>query len=281
MGARGRANATAATGYLAEIAFQQRRYADAAELAETVIDAGYALTASPEEPFVNEGSTEEIFAVVNTVQDNPGVNGSLATFHHVNGRGGDVIVSTDLFNNGYQATIDSDDLEAADAAGDTLIDLRAALLISFNPNNSDINVEKYEDFANNADDLILVRLATFYLMRAEALARTVGVTEEAIMLLNAVHSRSVRLLDDEGMPVEDTDGLTTYEADDFDSPEEFIEAVILERRVELAFEGNRLHDLKRLMRSIRGLPFDDNMLVLPIPQRDLDANQMLVQNPGY
>ena len=74
--------------------------ADAARLAEQVIAGPFELTAEPNGPFVDEGSSEEIWAIVNTSQDNPGVNGSLPTFHHVGGRGGDVIASDDLVNNG-------------------------------------------------------------------------------------------------------------------------------------------------------------------------------------
>ncbi len=273
-GARGRANGTAATAYLAEIAFQQRDYPQAAALAQTVIDAGYDLAASPEIPFVNEGSSEEIMAVINTVQDNPGVNGSLATFHHINGRGGDVVVNPDLKENGYLAVIPAAQL--AEAGPDTLIDLRSDRLTS-----SDIfNVEKYEDFANNADDLMLVRSATFYLMRAEALARINGINAESLMLLNAIRNRSIRRVNAAGEE-SDASAIVSYEAADFADAAALIEAIILERRVELAFEGNRLHDLRRLEREVRGVAFNADMLLFPIPQREIDANDMLVQNPGY
>ncbi|MEM9930690.1 MAG: RagB/SusD family nutrient uptake outer membrane protein, partial [Bacteroidota bacterium] len=274
-GDRGRANATAATAYLAEIAFQQRDYPRAATLAQQVIDAGYPLAASPEEPFVTEGSSEEIFAVISTTQDNPGVNGSLATFHHINGRGGDVVVNVDLKENGYEAIIPASQ-QAEAPAGSTVVDLRAARLTS-----SDIfNVEKYEDFTNNADDLILNRTSTFYLMRAEALARQNGVNQESLDLLNAIRARAMRLVDGDGNE-SDASAIVNYEAGDFADADALIEAIILERRVELAFEGNRLHDLRRLERDIRGIAFDADVLVFPIPQREMDANSMLVQNPGY
>ncbi|MTB52528.1 RagB/SusD family nutrient uptake outer membrane protein [Lewinella sp. W8] len=272
----GRANSTAATAYLAEIAFQQRDYPRAATLAQQVIDAGYTLTASPEEPFFSEGTSEEIFAIINTAQDNPGVNGSLATFHHINGRGGDVVVSEDLRNNGYLAIITDEQMMEAEAAGDTLIDLRAALLTS----NGIFNVEKYEDFTNNADDNVLVRLATYYLMRAEALARTDGINQESIDLLNTIRNRAIRRVDADGVQGDASD-IVSYEADDFADADELIEAIILERRVELAFEGNRIHDLRRLQRDVRGVSWDADVLVFPIPQREIDANDQLVQNPGY
>ena len=274
-GTRGQANGTAATAYLAEIAFQQREYRQAAMLAEEVIDAGYSLTASPEEPFFSEGTSEEIFAVINTVQDNPGVNGSLATFHHINGRGGDVVVAEDLKVNGYGAIVSAAE-QAQAPAGSTIVDLRAERLTS----NGIFNIEKYEDFANNSDDNMVIRLATFYLMRAEALARLDGINAESIELLNAVRTRALRLRDAAG-ELSDASAIVAYEAGDFANAEGLIEAIILERRVELAFEGNRLHDLRRLMRDVRGLPFDSDRLVFPIPQREMDANDQLVQNPGY
>lgn len=60
-----------------------------------------------------------------------------------------------------------------------------------------------------------------------------------------------------------------------------LEEILEERKRELAFEGFALHDAKRLKQSINGLAFDANSLVLPIPQREIDANSNLQQNPGY
>ncbi|NKI32465.1 RagB/SusD family nutrient uptake outer membrane protein [Croceivirga thetidis] len=60
-----------------------------------------------------------------------------------------------------------------------------------------------------------------------------------------------------------------------------LEEVLIERRVELAFEGHRLHDIKRLGQSVNNLFFNSDFLVLPIPQRELDANPELEPNPGY
>ena len=274
----GFANSVAATAYLAEIAFQQRDYATAATLAGQVIDnPNYMLTTSPVTPFITEGSSEEIFAVESNTQDNPGVNGSLATFHNVLGRGGDVVVSPDLLDNGYYAVI-GDGLDEADAEGDTIIDLRVTELVTFSSNGK-ITTAKYEDVANNGDDNILLRLATYYLMRAEALVRTDGINDESIELLNAIRSRAFVRQRADGAQV--PNDVTLYETGDFDDDDALIEAIILERRVELAFEPNRIHDLRRLMRDVRGLPYDDPSLVFPLPQRELDANKNLEQNPGY
>jgi hypothetical protein len=55
-----------------------------------------------------------------------------------------------------------------------------------------------------------------------------------------------------------------------------------ERLIELAFEGQRIHNLKRLQLPTGSFPWNDNKLVFPIPQREVDATTgVLVQNPGY
>ena len=64
-------------------------------------------------------------------------------------------------------------------------------------------------------------------------------------------------------------------------------AILKERRIELAFEGFRLGDLKRNMESttdpIAGtsIPWNSSRLVFPIPFREINANPNLVQNTGY
>ncbi|WP_445382596.1 RagB/SusD family nutrient uptake outer membrane protein [Robiginitalea sp. IMCC43444] len=60
-----------------------------------------------------------------------------------------------------------------------------------------------------------------------------------------------------------------------------LQDILDERRRELAFEGFRLHDAKRLLLNIDTLPFNSNQLVMPLPQDDIDINPNLVQNPGY
>ena len=57
--------------------------------------------------------------------------------------------------------------------------------------------------------------------------------------------------------------------------------ILLERDLELAFEGFRIHDLRRTQRNIGTRPYNSRDLVMPIPQSELDANPGLKQNPGY
>jgi hypothetical protein len=47
------------------------------------------------------------------------------------------------------------------------------------------------------------------------------------------------------------------------------------------FEGHSLRDRKRTQTSIGNLAFSADELVYPIPQREMDVNENLVQNPGY
>jgi len=108
----------------------------------------------------------------------------------------------------------------------------------------------------------LIRLSEMYLIRAECnqrLATTVGDTP--LNDFNAVHTRAKLT------------GATTVTLDD----------ILLERRLELSYEGHRIHDMRRLHQSVGALPFDDPKLVFPIPFRETEANPNLKaqQNPGY
>lgn len=61
-----------------------------------------------------------------------------------------------------------------------------------------------------------------------------------------------------------------------------LDAILRERKLELAFEGHLLHDLKRTRRPIStALAWNSPKLILPIPQRETDANPNLTQNEGY
>lgn len=58
--------------------------------------------------------------------------------------------------------------------------------------------------------------------------------------------------------------------------------IIAERKLELAHEGQGVHDLKRLKQSADGFTYDANEMVFPIPQREVDASRgVITQNPGY
>jgi len=58
--------------------------------------------------------------------------------------------------------------------------------------------------------------------------------------------------------------------------------VLKEREIELAFEGLRIHDFKRLKKSTGAFAWDNAKLVMPIPRREVDASSGVIeQNSGY
>lgn len=117
-------------------------------------------------------------------------------------------------------------------------------------------------FGNQFGNVPVIRLAEMYLIRAESNARLApaapigGVTP--LQDLGSVRSRA---------------GLTTLTAT--------IADILNERKLEFAFEGFTLHDAKRTQTNIGSIAWNANNLVFPIPQREIDANKKLVQNPGY
>lgn len=112
----------------------------------------------------------------------------------------------------------------------------------------------------------LIRLAEMYLTRAEANFRA-GTSEGATPLsdVNRVRARV-------GLPA-----LATVT----------LPIILKERKLELAFEGFRLGDLKRNQESTidpttgAAVAWNSPRLVLPIPLAEINVNPNLVQNPGY
>lgn len=120
-----------------------------------------------------------------------------------------------------------------------------------------------------------LRLADILLLEAEAYAH-LGQGSQAAALVNQVRNR--------------------VQLDPIDASGDMVEKVLHERRLELAFEGQRWFDLCRnnkveeYMNAVYGkdsgrLPqrklFDENSYLLPLPQTALDQNNNLEQNPGY
>ncbi|MDD5184634.1 MAG: RagB/SusD family nutrient uptake outer membrane protein [Paludibacter sp.] len=136
----------------------------------------------------------------------------------------------------------------------------------------------------SSDDTYLVRLADIILLKAEAMCQN-GQVDAAITLVNNSTIKRVN-----GTPI--ALGL---------SKEAALDAILKERRLELAFEGQRFDDLvragkvKSVMNSLADYTkasatapkvsiqynFDDYMILAPIPQEERNRNKQLTQNPGY
>lgn len=130
------------------------------------------------------------------------------------------------------------------------------------------------DYNTNSASVIVLRYADVLLMKAEAL-NEIGYTAEAEEPLYEVRKRAG--LNNRA----DIEGLSQVEMRD---------KIRKERRIELAFEGHRWFDMIRwdngqyaldFLHSIGKVNAQPKHLLLPIPQKEIDANPNLKQNPGY
>lgn len=133
-------------------------------------------------------------------------------------------------------------------------------------------VAKYKSKVNGIENIVMLRLAEQYLIRAEARAQQNNITG-AQADLNTVRTRA---------------GLTGTPAT---SRAEVLEAIAKERRTELFTEhGHRFFDLKRtgtvdavmsLAAPLKGGTWTTQKQIWPIPAADVYANPNLIQAPGY
>ena len=122
-------------------------------------------------------------------------------------------------------------------------------------------------------DWIVYRYADVLTLLSEAIVRQAGVTQEAIDLLNKIRSRA---------------GLSSYMVTDFNSVEEFLDALLLERGHEFFFEGMRRSDLIRHSKYIEyarkkgSTTTKDEFVLMPIHQSVINESKgLILQNPGY
>lgn len=130
------------------------------------------------------------------------------------------------------------------------------------------------DYNTNSASIIVLRYADVLLMKAEAL-NELGSTTDAEEPLYQVRTRA---------------GLTDRNDVENLSQEAMRDMIRKERRIELAFEGHRWFDMIRwdggqyaldFLHSIGKVNAQKKHLLLPIPQKEIDANPNLKQNTGY
>ena len=258
-GERVRAGAGSARALLAKVYLYQGRWDDAEAQARAVINLPPFELTPPSEPFQNEGSTDIVFAISFSNIDNTGVNDFPTSFYlpgDLGGRGDANPLQ------GFLADAEDGDVRAS------IGDFNGAnLLYGF---DGSVWSNKWTD-PSLGDDVPVLRVGEMHLVLAEALARGSGSESDARAAVNAVRTRA-------GLP---------EVADDL-SGQDLIDEIIRQRRYELAFEGDRRHDLQRLGRPISSgtatATVGDPQRLLPIPQREIDVNNALTedsQNPGY
>ncbi len=134
-------------------------------------------------------------------------------------------------------------------------------------------------FRRSGANYPVIRYSDVLLMRAEALNQ-IGFQPdgEAFALLNQVRTRA-------GLPNKTANNSLPRLR--VANQEQFRNAVLDERRVEFAFEGQRWFDLVRTGRAIDVMiaqgrtNINQNKLLFPIPAGERVKNELLDQNPGY
>jgi hypothetical protein len=284
----GRASKGAAIGTLAKVYLTLGQYADVIPLCQQVTSMGYTLNASYINNFdpAHKNSAESLFEVQyngsTTYNFFDDLNQASWTSPFMGPR------NTTFVGGGYGWNQPTQEFVNNWEAGDQRKDL--TILYQGCPNfagnvyqssysTTGYNVRKFlvptsvsPQYNTSPEDFPILRFADVLLMQAEAL-NELGQTTQAALPLNLVRQRA-------GIPVVQT-GL---------SKDDFRNVVLHERRMELAFEGQRWFDLIRIRNGQYGIDFLHSIgktnvttknLLLPIPQIEMDANHNLTQNPGY
>jgi len=225
----------------------QADYQSALDLANQVLTGRDTLVVPYADLFTAAGTntTEDIFRVAYNVTE----TNSISNYYLQVGRA-EVSPSTNI--------------DGAYPAGD----LRKAWSIRPSGNaGRPLNGNKYAA-RPGTEHVHVIRLAEVVLIKAEALAR-LNRLPEAVAQYNKVRVRA-------GIPKHTLGTEVTTQA-------QVLAHIEFERRLELAFEGDRWPDLNRLGRAVAVKAIADRpgQALLPIPLRDVRTSPGLTQNPGY
>lgn len=251
-----RASSYTAKALLARVYLQQSNFVQAGLLADDVIkNSGKTLSPTLQSVFTGRNTSETLLEIQQNDQNNAGTsNSGLAThFASIGQLGRGDIRVLPAFAAQYGAT---------DARGESQL-----LYVGTGTRAGVLRSGKYTTYGQN---IPVIRLAEMYLIRAETAFRA-GDLVTALADINRIRNRS---------------GATPLTAAQLS-----LASILRERQLELAFEGFRLHDLKRTGTDIfipatgsnpaTTYPITSDRLVLPIPFRETNVNTTLVQNPGY
>jgi len=239
----------AAKAFLARVYLQEGKYALARDVANDIItNSPYRLiTNSLEAPFRTKNSSEGIFEIKQNEQSNAGTsNDGLATFYasYQNATGGNVGRADALVNTTFYNSFETGDKRQTE------------MIYEGTGARTGFFTKKWYSFYDN---IPVCRITEQYLIRAECnfrLGTNVGAT-----------------------PADDINTLRTRAG--LGNVVPTLDIILNEREKELDYEGFRLHDYKRTKRTIGTFAYDDPKLVFPIPDREINVNKALKQNPGY
>ena len=264
----GRPAKGAAQTLLADVQMTQGKYGEAVNNLAAVVNSGeYRLMPSTAEVFgvANEGNAEVLFEV----QFASGVSG--------NTEGSPA--ASQFRPSGTTANAKGHNLPSTEFVGlyeegDTRKDDYVGIDSDANPFYFSTKYEVSPTGVNDGgSDYYVIRYADVLLKYAEALNET-GSTADAIQYLDEVRNRA---------------GLSNTAAS---SQSDVRSAIEMERRFEFIGEGHRWFDLKRYGTGVevmnkwfsdngRNVVINDNNLLLPIPQSQIDTDPAITQNPGY
>jgi hypothetical protein len=274
---KGRATKGAALGMLAKVQLTLQNWVQSAEACQQVMNLGvYGLWDDYNDNFkdARRNGKESVFA---------------AQFYSgIPSQNNQIVISglpyiQGVFNAGVAMMLPTEDLLNSFEEGDfrkeaTFFD--HYWYDSFDPHiykHWDQDTYDADQTAQCGSNFDVMRYSEVLLMYAEAINEINGPTAEAYAAINAVRARA-RNGNTEVLP--DLQGL---------SQDDFRMAVLHERRVEFVNEGIRWYDLVRTNNLIdyvkrakgdKANPQAFNY-VFPIPQRELDNNKNLTQNPNY
>lgn len=243
------ANTYVASAMLARVHLVMGNYAAAGAEADRVISSGrYALFDDIRSNYTRTSNgSETIFAVQNTATE---FSNSMAVFYAPTPYGRADIQVLDLHLENY---------EPGDERA-TLFTITGRGRMTMKYASTDPSVDP------RRTNITLIRLAEMHLIRAEASVRT-GTNVGGVAAVDEINAIRARV------------GLSPLAS-------VTLADVLKERRNELMFEGLLLTDLKRLQGTTQSLtrqsiPWNDDALVFPIPDREMNVNESLTQNPGY
>ena len=283
----GRASKGSAVGMLAKVYLTLGDWQKVVDLCDQVKNLGYSLNANYGDNFNSstENSKESLFEIQYVGDagmgfwDNENQASWLSTF--TGPRGSDLVAGGWGWNQPTQEFINS--YETGDLRKDVTVfydgcpkfdgkDYKKPWsMTGFNLRKFLVPLSAVPSYDNSPLNFPVLRYADVLLMKAEAL-NELGRTTEAAAPLNEVRARA-------GL------GNVTGLAKDA-----FRAKVLNERRIELAFEGQRWFDLIRINNGQYGIDFlksigksnmSSKFLLFPVPQKERDANPNLTQNTGY
>lgn len=261
-----RADKSTAKALLARVYLQQGNFAAARAMADDVIKtSGRTLAPTLGSVFTGRNSSESLLEIQQNDQNNAGTANSGLGTHYASlgqfGRG-DVLVLP-AFANLYGPT---------DARGTASLLYNSTGARRVAAPRTALRTGKFTSAGQN---IPVIRLAEMYLIRAEADIRA-GAVASALADVNRIRTRS------NAVPYTEAEFTATTG----------LALVLRERQLELAFEGFRAHDLKRVgaiavpaTATAPAIPATSDIFVFPIPKREIDLDDqgspVLEQNPGY